>query len=99
MALAEVSIVPVGINQPSFSSYVVRAAKIAENNGVDYRVTPLGTVLQGNVSQVLAVAQMMHQAALDEGAERVVTNIQIDERRDAAQSIEQSVQKVQQQIQ
>lgn len=98
MALLEISVVPVGTESPSISSYIVQACKEAQRNGIKYHVTPTATVMEGDLPALLHVAQQMHDAAFRAGSRRVVTNISIDERRDSDLSIEGSVGTVQQEL-
>jgi uncharacterized protein (TIGR00106 family) len=94
MALLEISIVPVGTDDPSFSSYVAEACREAERNGIKYEVTPTSTVLEGDLPALMHVAQQMHDAGFRGGSQRVVTNISIDERRDKDLTMEKSVETV-----
>lgn len=98
MALVDVQIVPVGTDLPSFSSFVSEACLVAAQSGIGYRVTPMGTVLEGPLDQVLPVARRMHEAALQAGAARVVTNLTIDERTDKPMSMSAAVEAVANQI-
>lgn len=98
MAFVEVQVIPVGTNLPSFSSFVTEACRVAAQANVSYQITPTGTVLEGSIEQVLPVAQRMHQAALQAGASRVVTNLTIDERTDKQMSMPASVGAVQNQL-
>lgn len=96
MALLEIAITPVGTDSTSFSSFVAEACQVAEQQGVRFQVTPTGTVLEGELPRVLAVAEAMHEAAFRGKAGRVVTNIHIDDRRDQPQTMEHAVQAVRQ---
>lgn len=98
VALVEVSIVPVGTNQASFSSFVTEAARVAEQMGLKFQVTPTATVLEGDLQQALNCAQKMHAAAVRAGASRVVTNVTIDDRQDKALTMESAVDAVTQQL-
>lgn len=91
MALLEVSVVPVGTDSPSISSFVAQACKEAKRNGIKFDVTPTGTVMEGDLPALLNVAQEMHTAAFRGGVQRVVTNISIDERRDKDLRMEETV--------
>jgi len=42
----------------------------------------MGTIVEGELKQVMAVCTHMHASAFDRGALRVYTTIKIDERRD-----------------
>ncbi|MHB9146608.1 MAG: MTH1187 family thiamine-binding protein [Symbiobacteriia bacterium] len=94
MCLAEVSIVPVGTNDASFSSFVAEATKVADQMGVKYQITPTATVLEGDLHKVLNCAQQMHSAAINAGATRVVTSVVIDERRDKSLTMEDAISSV-----
>ena len=83
MAVAQVSIVPIGTKSTSVSKYVVSALKaLRREKKVVYEVTSMGTNLEGELDDVLKAAKKMHEAVLAGGARRVVTTIKIDDRRD-----------------
>lgn len=82
MALMEISLMPVG-QGTSMSKYIAQAIKVlAEEPGLEYEITSMGTNVLGEVDQLLAVAQKMHQRIKDAGAPRIVTMIKIDDRMD-----------------
>jgi uncharacterized protein (TIGR00106 family) len=83
MAILEVSIVPVGTPTASLSQYVAGAVRILQNEpGIKYQLTPMNTIIEGELEHILALASRMHQSAFEAGVVRVVTTIRIDERRD-----------------
>ena len=83
MAIAEVSVVPLGTKTASVSQYVARAIKILEQEqGIKYEITPMGTVVEGDIDRILAVVKRMHEAVLGEEVARVVTTVKVDDRRD-----------------
>jgi uncharacterized protein (TIGR00106 family) len=95
MAIAEISVVPLGTKTPSVSQYVARAVKVLEQEkSMKYEITPMGTVIEGNLDEILAVVKKMHEAVFGEGAARVVTTIKIDDRRDKAQGMKEKVDSV-----
>jgi len=82
MAIVQVSIVPLGTKTTSISSYVARALKVLQNQrSVKYKLTPMGTVLEGDLDKVLRVVRKMHENVFGEGVQRVVTIVNIDDRR------------------
>jgi uncharacterized protein (TIGR00106 family) len=88
MAMAEVSVVPLGTKTPSVSQYVARAIKVLEQEkGIKYETTPMGTVIEGDLDRILAVVKKMHEVIFGEGVARVITTVKIDDRRDKAQSM------------
>ena len=83
MAIVEVSIVPLGTKTPSVSQYVAGAIKILEQEkDIAYELTPMGTIMEGDLDRILAVVRKMHGAVFDEDISRVVTTVKIDDRRD-----------------
>ncbi|MDM7999905.1 MAG: MTH1187 family thiamine-binding protein [Dehalococcoidia bacterium] len=83
MAVAEVSIVPIGTKTTSVSKYVVAALKaLRKEKKVVYELTSMGTILEGELDDVLRAAKKMHEGVLAGGVRRVVTTIKIDDRRD-----------------
>ncbi len=95
MAMIEVSIVPVGTSAPSVSRYVAGAVQILRGEkDIKYELTAMGTIIEGDLARLLALAGKMHQSAFDAGAMRVVTTIKIDERRDKPSSMSGKVEAV-----
>ncbi|OGO05165.1 MAG: hypothetical protein A2Y91_04440, partial [Chloroflexi bacterium RBG_13_54_8] len=83
MAIAEVSIIPIGTGSASVSQYVARAISILQREkDVKYELTAMGTIIEGDLDTILGAVKKMHQATLDQGVTRVVTTVKIDDRRD-----------------
>ncbi|MBE0430662.1 MAG: MTH1187 family thiamine-binding protein [Dehalococcoidia bacterium] len=100
MAIAEVSVVPLGTGTPSVSRYVARAVKVLQQQkDITYETTAMGTVLEGDLDTILAVVRRMHEATFGEGVARVVTTIKIDDRRDKARSMRDKVAALQERLQ
>ena len=55
MAVAEVSIVPVGTDAPSFSSFVEAAANACRTTGVRHLVGPMATILEGEAEAIYRI--------------------------------------------
>ena len=87
MAVAEISVVPVGAG-PSISSYVARAVEIVKSSGLKYELSSMGTNVEGDVSSILAVVMKVHEACFAQGAVRVLTTLKIDDRRDKTLTID-----------
>ncbi|MCK4402900.1 MAG: MTH1187 family thiamine-binding protein [Dehalococcoidia bacterium] len=88
MAVAEISIIPLGTETPSLSKYVARAVKVLQQEKeLKYEITSMGTIIEGNLDKILAVAKKMHEGTFDEGVVRVITIIKIDDRRDKTLSM------------
>jgi uncharacterized protein (TIGR00106 family) len=95
MAIIDISVVPVGTSKPSVSDYVAGAVKLLQKEpGIKYELTAMNTIIEGDLSKLLALAQKMHDSAFDAGAKRVVTTIRIDERRDKPLTIQGKIKAV-----
>jgi uncharacterized protein (TIGR00106 family) len=92
MAIAEISVVPLGTKTPSVSQYVARAVKVLEQEkGIKYELTAMGTIMEGDLDRILAVAKKMHEQVFGEGVARVVTTVKIDDRRDKVQGMKEKL--------
>lgn len=94
MAIAEVSIIPLGVQGTSLSHYVARAVQILQETSLHYEVTAMGTIISGDLETIWKVLQQMHDSCFEEGAMRVLTQVRIDDRRDRVASPQQKVQAV-----
>ena len=98
--IAEISVIPLGTASTSLSHYVAACVDILKQApDVSYQFTAMGTIIQGPLERVLELAGKMHQAPFAQGAQRVVTTINIDDRRDKPITIEGKVQAVVEQMQ
>lgn len=99
MAIVDVTVIPVGTETPSVSSYVAEINKLLEtfkNEGkIRYQLTPMNTIVEGDLSDLFEVVQAMHEVPFSKGIQRVCTNIRIDDRRDVSRKMEEKVEKVQ----
>jgi uncharacterized protein (TIGR00106 family) len=92
MAIAEISVVPLGTKTPSVSQYVARAIKVLEKEkDIKYELTAMGTIVEGDLDRILAVVRKMHEETFGEGIARVLTTVKIDDRRDKSQSVKEKV--------
>ena len=92
MAIAEVSVVPLGTKTPSVSQHVAGAIKILEQEkNIRYELTAMGTIIEGDLDRILAVVKKMHVAVFVEGVVRVLTTVKIDDRRDKPQTMKRKL--------
>ncbi len=98
MAVVELSIVPVGIESTSVSSFVAGAIKVLEMTSLEFELTAMGTIISGNLDDILKTIRQMHESCFKAGAMRVLTHIKIDDRRDKEGSIEQKVRSVREKL-
>ena len=94
MAIAEVSVVPIGTAKTGVSEYVAGAVSILKESGLKYKLTPMGTIVEGDIKDVLEVISKMHETPFNKNAERVYTIIKIDDRRDIKAEMDNKVKSV-----
>lgn len=77
----------------SVSRFVKEAVKVIDNfDGIRVLHHPMGTVIEAdNIDTVFQVTKMAHEAIFQEGVQRVVTQIRIDDRRDKPRKMEDKV--------
>ena len=87
MAVMEISVVPVGTDNPSLSHYVAECVAIVKEKGLPYELTSMGTNVEGELRDLLLLAEKMHELPFKRGAQRVLTSIKVDDRRDKGLNI------------
>jgi len=87
--IAEFSIIPIGKGE-SLSPYVAEAFKIIEASGVAYEHHAMGTNLEGEWDEVMAVIKACRDKLLG-SAGRVSLSIKIDDRKGATDRISKKV--------
>ncbi len=93
--VAEVSIIPLGTSNTGISHYVAACLEVLEGRRVlSYRLTPMGTIIEGSLDDVFEAIRDMHEVPFREGASRVVTNIKIDDRRDKLSTMASKIESV-----
>lgn len=98
MAIVEVTITPLGTQTPSVSYYVAEVHKVLEQSNLKFQLTPMNTIIEGDMHEILEVIQKMHEVPFEKGALRVSTSIRIDDRRDKLASMEQKMKSVEEKM-
>ena len=94
MAIAEISVVPIGTQSTSVSSYVAACLEVLEGSGLTHEVHGMGTIIEGDLKDLFEAILKMHEVPFSAGALRVVTTIKIDDRRDKSTSAKGKVEAV-----
>ena len=95
--IAEIKIIPIGTATTSLSRYIAACINtVKQAQDISYQLTAMGTIIQGPLERVLELAQKMHEAPFAMGVNRVVTTINIDDRRDKSITIASKVKAVSQ---
>ena len=92
MMLAVFSIIPVGQGE-GLSQYVSRIIQLVDESGLEYRLNPMGTVVEGEWEEVLDLIRLCHRT-MRQFSTRVVTSISIDDREGAVGRITGKIESV-----
>ena len=97
--IAEIEILPIGTESTSVSSYIAdRVNIVKQDQDISYQLTAMGAIIQGPLERMLELARQMHEVPFTAGVKRVITIINIDDRRDKPMTIESKVNTVTQKI-
>lgn len=89
MVLLEFSMAPLE-KGASVGEYVSRSLKIIEQSGLDYRLHAMGTIIEGELDEVLAVLKQCFDAMAAD-CDRIICTAKLDYRRDHAGRLEAKV--------
>ena len=97
--IVEVTVVPLGTATPSLSAYVAGVEKVlAKYTNIKTLLTPMATILEGDLDEILTAVREMHETPFLNGAQRVSTRISIDDRRDKQLSMEGKIKAVKEKL-
>jgi uncharacterized protein (TIGR00106 family) len=83
MAIAEVTVIPIGTGSTSLSAYVADMQRVLDTQqGITVQLTPMSTIIEGDIADVLRAIHALHESPFQAGAGRVSTSVKIDDRRD-----------------
>ena len=94
--MAEVSIFPIGEGE-SLSKWVGRCLKIIDESGLEYRINPMGTVIEGDYDEVMSVIRKCHMA-VREDSQRISTYMKIDDRKGVESAMLKKVESVEETV-
>ena len=94
--MVEFSVVPIGMGE-SVSQYVVECMKMVEDSGLSYKINPMGTVVEGEYDEVMALVKRCHMRII-ELCPRVITTVKIDDRRGAKGVIDRKILSVEEKL-
>jgi uncharacterized protein (TIGR00106 family) len=98
MALVFVTVVPLGTGSPGVSGYVAGVERVLRDSGLKHELTGMGTIIEGELEEILPVLMKMHEQPFLQGVVRVSTSIRIDDRRDKKGTIEGKVRSVREKL-
>jgi uncharacterized protein (TIGR00106 family) len=94
LAVAEIFITPLGTGESTIREFIRALVPIVEASGLRHQLTAMGTLVEGPVEELVALAARLHAATFDvhTGTDRVVTHLRLDERRGEPLTLEGKVQ-------
>ncbi len=81
MVMAEFSVVPLDKGE-SVAGWIAEVIKLVDDSGIDYQLTPMATIVEGEMDEVMELIRSCHQKMREVSA-RVITTIKIDDREGA----------------
>lgn len=92
MVLLEFSMSPLDKGE-SLGKYVAKIIDVIDSSGVDYRLNPMGTVLEGEYDQVMAVVKSCFER-LKKESNRISVSIKIDYRNIPESRIQKKIDRI-----
>lgn len=92
MTLMEFSIFPLDKGE-SVSKYIAKALTIVDKSGLDYRLYPMGTVVEGEWDNLLALLTRCFRS-LEEDSNRIGLLIKFDYRKGVSGALESKIKSV-----
>ncbi|MCU7496429.1 MAG: MTH1187 family thiamine-binding protein [Ignavibacteria bacterium] len=92
MVLLEFSMSPTDKGE-SLSSYVAKILDYIDESGVTYRLTPMGTILEGEWDKVINVVTGCFKL-MQQDSRRISVNLKVDYRAGEESRLESKIQKV-----
>ncbi len=94
--LATFTIIPMGKGE-SISPIIAKVVKAVDASGIDYKLTAMGTIVEGDWAEVMAVIKKCHDL-VKRMTPRVITTITIDDRKGAKKRLEGKVESVRKKV-
>lgn len=82
MALLQLTVIPLGTGTPSVGEYVADIQRALEKENARFQLNDMGTLIEGEATDLLALVAKIYELPFQKGARRVVTQMVIDDRRD-----------------
>jgi uncharacterized protein (TIGR00106 family) len=76
-SLVSIQIIPKTKDGESVIPYVDEAIKVIDESGVKYEVHPLETTMEGELTHLFSVIQMMNERMVEIGSPNVISQIKV----------------------
>ncbi len=94
--IAEFTIVPLDKGE-SLSEYVSKVLDLVDESGIEYVLTPMGTVVEGDWDEIMGLIRSCHME-MRRYSKRVSTTIKIDDREGAKGRITGKIESVEKRL-
>jgi uncharacterized protein (TIGR00106 family) len=92
VATADLTVISLGRAETGATAYVAEIQRrLARQERVRYAMHAMGTSLEGETADILAIVGELHAVPFELGIPRVYTVLKLDERRDKPQTLEDKV--------
>ena len=91
--MVDLCVVPIGVGV-SVSEYIAECERIIDQAGLQSRLHPYGTVIEGDWDAVMAVVKQCHERVHGMGAPRIFTTLKIGTRTDREQHMQDKIDSV-----
>ncbi len=99
MPLVELQVLPLGTCSPSVSEYVAEAVSVIRDKGLEFRVTPMGTVIKmKDLKKLGELLEEIEERMKNKGVQRLVIVVRIDDRFDKELDMDKKVESVMRRI-
>ncbi len=75
--IVEFSVAPIGKGD-SLSEDVSQVLKVVDDSGLDYKFTPMSTIVEGEWDEIMSLVKKCHEEMMSDSP-RVITEIKIDD--------------------
>ncbi|MBW1973513.1 MAG: MTH1187 family thiamine-binding protein [Deltaproteobacteria bacterium] len=96
MILMDFSIYPLDKGE-SLSKYVARALDIIDKSGINYRINPMGTVMEGEWDELMKIAKDCFDA-MKKDCSRIIVSIKMDYRKKEGSRLETKITSVEEKV-
>ena len=93
MALMEFTMIPLD-KGPSFSKYVADTISLIKKSGLDYRLNPMGTVVEGEWDELLNLLTKCYRN-LEKESDRISLSVKFDIRKGVKGALKNKIRSVQ----
>jgi len=95
MIISQLSIAPIG-SSTSVSKYVKKVIEAIKKSNVRYETNAMATVIETeDLDTLFKIAKEAHMTMVNSGAQRVITELKIDDRRDKNATIDSKLKAIQ----